>query len=75
MPVITSYSIHYTKLYDYDVGTVSTILQMLKLPDGTVKVLVEGAQRAEIGKFIETEPYFQAELTMVAHEQLDERVV
>ena len=57
----------------YDVGTVSTILQMLKLPDGTVKVLVEGAQRAEIGKFIETEPYFQAELTMVAHEQLDER--
>src|ERR1700704_1682575 len=32
----------------YDVGTVSTVLQLLKLPDGTVKVLVEGGQRARI---------------------------
>ena len=33
----------------YDIGSVATVLQMLKLPDGTVKVLVEGTQRARIG--------------------------
>ena len=46
----------------YRVGTVSTILQMLKLPDGTVKVLVEGVQRARIDCFVETERYFAAEI-------------
>jgi ATP-dependent Lon protease len=35
----------------YSVGTVGTVLQLLKLPDGTVKVLVEGGQRASITKF------------------------
>jgi ATP-dependent Lon protease len=44
----------------YRVGTVSTILQLLKLPDGTVKVLVEGGKRARIGAFKETEHYFEA---------------
>ena len=44
----------------YRVGTVSTILQLLKLPDGTVKVLVEGSRRARISAFKETEPYFEA---------------
>jgi ATP-dependent Lon protease len=44
----------------YRVGTVSTILQLLKLPDGTVKVLVEGGRRARITKFKETEAYFEA---------------
>ncbi len=44
----------------YRVGTVSTILQLLKLPDGTVKVLVEGGQRARILAFKETESYFEA---------------
>ena len=39
----------------YRVGTVSTILQLLKLPDGTVKVLVEGGRRAKIAGFKETE--------------------
>jgi len=39
----------------YRVGTVSTILQLLKLPDGTVKVLVEGGRRARIKSFKETE--------------------
>ena len=48
----------------YRIGTVSTILQMLKLPDGTVKVLVEGAQRARISCFLETEGYFTAEIVM-----------
>jgi len=44
----------------YRVGTVSTILQLLKLPDGTVKVLVEGGRRASITAFKETEAYFEA---------------
>jgi ATP-dependent Lon protease len=43
----------------YRVGTVSTILQLLKLPDGTVKVLVEGIKRAKILGFKETEDYFE----------------
>jgi ATP-dependent Lon protease len=43
----------------YRVGTVSTILQLLKLPDGTVKVLVEGTKRARIKSFKETEAYFE----------------
>jgi ATP-dependent Lon protease len=45
----------------YRVGTVSTILQLLKLPDGTVKVLVEGVRRARINRFTETESYFEVE--------------
>ena len=44
----------------YTVGTVSTILQLLKLPDGTVKVLVEGGSRARITGFTATEAYFEA---------------
>ncbi len=44
----------------YRVGTVSTILQLLKLPDGTVKVLVEGGKRASIVGFKETDSYFEA---------------
>src|ERR1700732_5060543 len=44
----------------FRVGTVSTILQLLKLPDGTVKVLVEGGRRAKIVSFKETESYFEA---------------
>src|SRR5271168_1958625 len=43
----------------YKVGTVSTILQLLKLPDGTVKVLVEGIKRARITGFKDTEDYFE----------------
>ncbi len=44
----------------YRVGTVSTILQLLKLPDGTVKVLVEGGRRAKISGFKDTDSYFEA---------------
>jgi ATP-dependent Lon protease len=44
----------------YRTGTVSTILQLLKLPDGTVKVLVEGSRRARIRDFRETESHFEA---------------
>ena len=44
----------------YSVGTVGTVLQLLKLPDGTVKVLVEGGQRARISKYTENADFFQA---------------
>jgi ATP-dependent Lon protease len=46
----------------YKVGTVSTILQLLKLPDGTVKVLVEGVKRARIRRFTASEAYFEVEV-------------
>ena len=46
----------------YQVGTVSTILQLLKLPDGTVKVLVEGTSRATVTRFTEVENFFEAEV-------------
>ncbi len=44
----------------FSVGTVGTVLQLLKLPDGTVKVLVEGTQRARILKFTDNPDFFQA---------------
>jgi ATP-dependent Lon protease len=44
----------------YSVGTIGTVLQLLKLPDGTVKVLVEGGQRARVQRFAENEAFFQA---------------
>ena len=50
----------------YDVGTIATVLQMLKLPDGTVKVLVEGVQRAKVTGFIETEECFAARAELIA---------
>ena len=56
----------------YRTGTVATILQMLKLPDGTVKVLVEGVRRAEITSFIETEAYFTADIDYLSIESNDE---
>lgn len=49
----------------FDMGCVSTILQMLKLPDGTVKVLVEGHQRASVNKIEEGEAFFSAQVTPV----------
>ncbi|HEY8907393.1 MAG TPA: endopeptidase La [Rhodoferax sp.] len=49
----------------FDVGCISTILQMLKLPDGTVKVLVEGQQRALVAKVEDGEAYFVASVTPV----------
>ncbi|MEJ5030090.1 MULTISPECIES: endopeptidase La [unclassified Comamonas] len=49
----------------FSVGCVSTILQMLKLPDGTVKVLVEGVQRAQVQEIAEGEDYFTAQIVPV----------
>ncbi|WP_087746552.1 MULTISPECIES: endopeptidase La [unclassified Acidovorax] len=53
----------------FDVGCVSTILQMLKLPDGTVKVLVEGQQRALVTSIADGESHFTATVTPVEPEQ------
>ncbi|MEO7030855.1 MAG: endopeptidase La [Herbaspirillum sp.] len=49
----------------YEIGCVANILQMLKLPDGTVKVLVEGAQRARIQHIAELDAYFVADITTI----------
>jgi ATP-dependent Lon protease len=49
----------------YDVGVVASVLQLLKLPDGTVKVLVEGEGRAEIQKYTRTDDYFEAEAAFI----------
>src|SRR3954466_2414259 len=59
----------------YEIGCVANILQMLKLPDGTVKVLVEGAQRARIHEITELETHFTADLTPVESEAGDESEV
>ena len=56
----------------YEIGCVANILQMLKLPDGTVKVLVEGAQRARIKRITDTPSHFVAELTPLESELGDE---
>ena len=59
----------------YEVGTLATILQLLKLPDGTVKVLVEGAERALIDR-IDVSDYFSAEITILKEENdVDEREI
>ncbi|ALU44432.1 MULTISPECIES: endopeptidase La [Pseudoalteromonas] len=55
----------------YQVGTVATVLQLLKLPDGTVKVLVEGTQRAKIERFLVTDEYFLAEAQFIASENIE----
>lgn len=49
----------------YTMGTLATVLQLLKLPDGTVKVLVEGTTRAKIKRFNSNELYFEAEIERV----------
>src|SRR6202140_3069168 len=50
----------------YEVGTLASVLQLLKLPDGTVKVLVEGAERARIAKYAERTEYYEAEAVALA---------
>lgn len=56
----------------YLTGTVATILQMLKLPDGTVKVLVEGGQRAKVTKFTNTDDCFTAEISYLNSENTED---
>ena len=57
----------------YRVGTVSSVLQLLKLPDGTVKVLVEGNARAEISNFVDNPKFFQADAEVLPEVDSDPR--
>ena len=57
----------------FTVGTIGTILQLLKLPDGTVKVLVEGGERASIVDFTENEDFFQAYAEVLPEDESDEK--
>ncbi len=59
----------------YSVGTIGTVLQLLKLPDGTVKVLVEGGQRAHINRFAENKEFFQAYAEIIEESAGDEKEV
>lgn len=59
----------------YSVGTVATVLQLLKLPDGTVKVLVEGGQRAKILKYAENTDFFQAEVELLSEDDEENKEV
>ncbi len=57
----------------YQVGTVASVLQLLKLPDGTVKVLVEGLYRCEVTKFHEGDDFYQADASLLEIELLVDR--
>jgi ATP-dependent Lon protease len=57
----------------YEVGTLANVLQLLKLPDGTVKVLVEGAQRARVLKYTDRSEYYEAE-AVALNDTMGERI-
>jgi ATP-dependent Lon protease len=57
----------------YEVGTLASVLQLLKLPDGTVKVLVEGAQRAKVLKYTDRSEYYEADAVALG-DTMGERV-
>jgi ATP-dependent Lon protease len=59
----------------FEVGTVSTVLQLLKLPDGTVKVLVEGGRRARIAGFKETDSHFEAFAELIEESSAEKKEV
>lgn len=57
----------------YRMGTIATVLQLLKLPDGTVKVLVEGEQRGAMERFFEADGHCRAEVSVIEEADADER--
>ncbi|MCE2595385.1 endopeptidase La [Motilimonas cestriensis] len=57
----------------FEVGTIANILQLLKLPDGTVKVLVEGSRRAKLECFLDKEDFFVGEVTELSTDTIEER--
>ncbi|MFZ3183380.1 MAG: LON peptidase substrate-binding domain-containing protein, partial [Pseudomonas sp.] len=57
----------------YRVGTVASVLQLLKLPDGTVKVLVEGEQRGVIERFVDAVGYSRAEVQLITETPAEQR--
>jgi ATP-dependent Lon protease len=59
----------------YEVGTLANILQLLKLPDGTVKVLVEGTTRAKVLSYDNTGDYFRADIDVITEVTIDDRLL
>jgi ATP-dependent Lon protease len=59
----------------HEVGTIATVLQLLKLPDGTVKVLVEGVKRGRTTRYLESTDYFLADVEFVEDENTEDREV
>ncbi|HEY1863448.1 MAG TPA: LON peptidase substrate-binding domain-containing protein, partial [Roseiarcus sp.] len=55
----------------FSAGTLASVLQLLKLPDGTVKVLVEGSTRAQVTRFMSGDGFFQAEALAIADEPIE----
>src|ERR1700688_1040627 len=56
----------------YAIGTLASVLQLLKLPDGTVKVLVEGAARAEVKRYTDREDYYEADAVVIGDSSGDQ---
>ena len=56
----------------YEIGAIATVLQLLKLPDGTVKVLVEGLSRAQVTAYLQRDDYFEAEAAPLVEDEVDE---
>jgi ATP-dependent Lon protease len=57
----------------YRIGTVAIIMRMLKLPDGRIRILVQGLSRARVDYFIQTAPFFKAKITRIEEPQMKER--
>ena len=59
----------------YEVGTVGKVLQLLKLPDGTVKVLVEGVKRAKVEALIPHENFLEAKVEVISEEKTEDKTL
>lgn len=59
----------------YHIGTLATVLQLLKLPDGTVKVLIEGVRRAKIERFLQNNDYFLADIELIDDVNIESREI
>ena len=59
----------------YKVGVLANVLQLLKLPDGTVKVLVEGKARVRVNEFLENDAYFEATAELIAETENDAEAI
>ena len=59
----------------YEVGTLGKVLQLLKLPDGTVKVLVEGVKRAKVEELIPHENFLEAKVEVISEKKIEDKTV
>ena len=59
----------------YEVGTIGKVLQLLKLPDGTVKVLVEGIKRAKVEELIPHENFLEAKIEVISEENIEDKTI